>query len=142
MVTNVFIVAIIIRVTIAVMFTLFVKAQMFLQLTLLLALPTPLMLIDCYAYVNGPEMFLSVAFSFFVAINFSRGYSRRGLSLITHPTPSVEVKGRLELYFCSLCAFMACSRVNFTFPFTVTIKIMIDIAICEVAITLITLYYM
>jgi len=70
MVTNVFIVAVIIRVTIAVMITLFVKAQMFLHFILLPPLPNSLMLIACYVYANGPEMNRSVAFSFFVVINF------------------------------------------------------------------------
>jgi hypothetical protein len=66
MVTNVFIVVLLIWVTVAVIVTLFAKAQMFLQLTLLPPLPTSLMLIACYAYVNEPEMARLADFSFFV----------------------------------------------------------------------------
>jgi len=71
MVTNAFIVAVIIGVTIAVIITLPAKAQMFLHFTLLPPLPNSLMLIACYANVKGPEMTRCVAFSFFVVINFS-----------------------------------------------------------------------
>jgi hypothetical protein len=39
---------------------------------------------------------------------------------VDHTTPSsAEVKERVELYLYSLWAFMACSRVTFTFIFTV-----------------------
>jgi hypothetical protein len=64
MVTDAFIVAIIICFTIAIIITLFAKVQMFLQVTLLPTLPTSLMLIACYTYVKGPEMARSVDFSF------------------------------------------------------------------------------
>jgi hypothetical protein len=68
MVTNGFIIDItrIIWVTIAAMITSFAKVQMSLQLTLLPTLPTSLMLISCYAYVNGPDMARSADFSYFV----------------------------------------------------------------------------
>jgi hypothetical protein len=66
MVTNIFIVAIIIWVAIVVMITLSAKVQTFLQATLLPPLATSLMLFACYACVNGPEMVRSGDFSFFV----------------------------------------------------------------------------
>ena len=46
----------------------------------------------------------------------SRGYSSQSVALTTHP----KVKERVGLYFCSSSAFVACSRVNFTFTFTFT----------------------
>jgi len=47
-----------------------------------------------------------------------RGLKRSGRG-VDHPLPSsAEDKGRVELYLYSTSAFMACSKVNFTFALT------------------------
>ena len=43
------------------------------------------------------------------------GVKRPGRDVNHPPSPSAEVKEKVEIYLCSPCAFMACSRVNFTF---------------------------
>ena len=50
-----------------------------------------------------------------------RRVKRPGRGADHPPSSSVEIKERVELYLPSLWAFVACSRVNFTFTFYVKI---------------------
>jgi hypothetical protein len=52
------------------------------------------------------------------------------------------VMRRIPVLLLPLWAFMACSKVNFTFPFAVTNTIMMYIGIYDVIITRMTLCYM
>jgi hypothetical protein len=45
------------------------------------------------------------------------GVKRPGRGVDHPPQSSAEVEGRVELYISPLWAFVACSRVNFTFNF-------------------------
>jgi len=49
----------------------------------------------------------------------SRGYKGRGVALTTHPPPSAGVKESWGISLLPFWVFMAYSRVNFTFTFTV-----------------------
>ena len=45
------------------------------------------------------------------------GVRRPGRDIDHPPLPNAEVKGRIELYPCSLWVFVKCYRVTFTFTF-------------------------